>query len=146
MSPGLLVSGSPSLPLVSVHIFQPWWICHSRLVGGCRCVYPHERWVSSSKPSLNDHLHYPPDIDRTLNEDTTDKTYNTVLITIIFPLTLFPLCLLLQVRLGVYTENLFAFYFYRLIGKLTAYFQIQKFSSANQLPLPPHGVLVTGQV
>jgi hypothetical protein len=32
MSPGLLASGRPSLPIVSVHIFQLSRICHSRLV------------------------------------------------------------------------------------------------------------------
>jgi hypothetical protein len=31
----------------------------------------HERWGSSSDPSLNGHLHYPEDVDRTLNEETT---------------------------------------------------------------------------
>ncbi len=35
--------------------------------------FPHERWGSSSNPSLNDHLHYPTDVDRTLNEAATDK-------------------------------------------------------------------------
>ena len=38
------------------------------------------------------------------------------------PPTLSPLCLLLLVRLGVYILNLCAFYSYRLIGKLTAFF------------------------
>jgi hypothetical protein len=33
----------------------------------------HERWGSRSNPSLNDHLHYPADMDRTLNETATDK-------------------------------------------------------------------------
>ena len=33
----------------------------------------HERWGSRSDPSLNDNLHYPSDIDRTLNETTDDK-------------------------------------------------------------------------
>ena len=33
----------------------------------------HERWGSSSKPSLNGHLHCPTDIDRTLNESAADK-------------------------------------------------------------------------
>ena len=33
----------------------------------------HDRWGSSSDPSINGHLHYPNDIDRSLNEDTTDK-------------------------------------------------------------------------
>ena len=33
----------------------------------------HERWGSSSNPSLNVHLHYPTDIDRTLNETVVDN-------------------------------------------------------------------------
>ncbi len=33
----------------------------------------HESWVSSSDPSLNGHLHYPNDINRPLNETTSDK-------------------------------------------------------------------------
>ena len=56
------------------------------------------------------------------------KSYNTVLIIIIVPLTLSPLCLLLLVRLGGYTAIVCAFYFYRLIGKLTAVLQLQEFS------------------
>ena len=33
----------------------------------------HERFGSSSNPSLNGNLHYPNDIDRSINEDATDK-------------------------------------------------------------------------
>jgi hypothetical protein len=33
----------------------------------------HEGWGSSSDPSLNGHLHYPNDIDRSPIEDATDK-------------------------------------------------------------------------
>ena len=33
----------------------------------------HEHFGSSSDPSLNGNLHYPNDIDRSLNEDDTDK-------------------------------------------------------------------------
>jgi hypothetical protein len=33
----------------------------------------HERWGSTSDPTLNGHLHYPNDIDRSLNESVTDK-------------------------------------------------------------------------
>ncbi len=56
------------------------------------------------------------------------KLENIALIIITIPLTLSPLCLLLLVRLGDYTVNLYVFYFYKLIGKLTASFQIQEFS------------------
>ena len=33
----------------------------------------HERWGSSSDPSINGHLHYPNDVDRPLNETDADK-------------------------------------------------------------------------
>jgi hypothetical protein len=33
----------------------------------------HERWASSSDPSINRHLHYPNDLDRPLNEAAADK-------------------------------------------------------------------------
>ena len=33
----------------------------------------HERFGSSSDPSINGHLHYPNEVDRSLNEVTTDK-------------------------------------------------------------------------
>ncbi len=59
----------------------------------------HERWGSSTNPSLNGHLQNPADIDRTLNEAAADKVIQSVLIIIIVLLTLSPLCLLLLVRL-----------------------------------------------
>ena len=33
----------------------------------------HDRWGSSSDPSINGHLHYPNDLDGPLNETVTDK-------------------------------------------------------------------------
>ena len=33
----------------------------------------HDRFGSSSDPSINGHLHYPNDIDRSLNEAAADK-------------------------------------------------------------------------
>ena len=33
----------------------------------------HERFGSSSGPSINGHLHYPNDVDRSLNEAAADK-------------------------------------------------------------------------
>ena len=33
----------------------------------------HDRWGSSSDPSINGHLHYPNDIDRSMNEAVADK-------------------------------------------------------------------------
>jgi hypothetical protein len=56
------------------------------------------------------------------------KYGNIVLTTTITLLTLYHLCLLLRVRLGGYIANLSDFYSYRLIGKLTAFLQLQEFS------------------
>ena len=47
-------------------------------------------------------------------------------------LTLSPLYLLLLVRLGGYIVNLCSFYSYRLIGKLTAFLQLQELSFRNR--------------
>jgi hypothetical protein len=33
----------------------------------------HERWGSSTDPTLNGHLHYPNDLDKPLNEAAADK-------------------------------------------------------------------------
>ncbi len=40
----------------------------------------HDRFGSTSDPSLNDHLHYPHDIDKSLSETVVDKIrkYHTV--------------------------------------------------------------------
>ena len=57
------------------------------------------------------------------------KLDNIVLIIITTPLIMLsPLCLILLVRLGGYKVNLCVFYFYKLIGKLTASLQLQEFS------------------
>ena len=67
-------------------------------------------------------------IDRSLNEAAADKIrkyradYNNN------PPLPSLLCLLLLVRPGGYTVNLCAFYFYNLIGKLTASLQLQEFT------------------
>ena len=60
------------------------------------------------------------------------KYGNIALTTTITLLTLYHLCLLLLVRLGGYIVNLSDFYSYRLIGKLTAFLQLQEFSQRNQ--------------
>ncbi len=33
----------------------------------------HERFGNSTDPSINGHLHYPNDVDRSLNESASDK-------------------------------------------------------------------------
>jgi hypothetical protein len=56
------------------------------------------------------------------------KLENVSLTIITFHLMISPLCLLLLVRLGDYIVNLCDFYSYKLIGKLTAFLQLQEFS------------------
>ncbi len=74
--------------------------------------------------------HYPNDVDRSLDETAPDKIrryrpdYNNNP-----PVS--PLYLLCLVRLGDYMVNLCAFYFYKLIGKMTAFLQLQEFTLRN---------------
>ncbi len=77
---------------------------------------------------INGHLHYPNDIDRSLNETVTDKLENITLIIITIPPPVSPLYLLLLVRPRGYTVNLYSFYFDKLIGKLTVSLQFQEFN------------------
>jgi hypothetical protein len=77
------------------------------------------------------------------------KLENIALIIKTIPLTLSPLCLLLLVRLGGYTVNLCVFYFYTLIGKLTAFCSFRSSASVIWLcpvPPPPDSLLLTSQV
>jgi hypothetical protein len=107
------------------------------------CCLPRLAVGPSSKPSLNEQLHYPADLDRPLNEAAQrllTKLSDTVPTIIIVPLMLFPLCLLLLVRLDASTVSLCSFYFCRLIGKLTAFLQLQEFSLRN----PPFTTVARG--
>jgi hypothetical protein len=65
----------------------------------------HERFGSSSGPNINGHLHYPNDIDRSLNQAAVDK---------------------IRKYRADYNN-----YFYKIIGKLTAFLQLQEFSLSN---------------
>ena len=64
---------------------------------------------------------------------TLTRSENIVLTIIIIHLTLSRLYRLFLVRLGDYIVNLSDFYSYRLIGKLTAFLQLQEFSLRNQI-------------
>jgi hypothetical protein len=61
------------------------------------------------------------------------KYGNIVLTTTPGPRVWYHLCLLLIVRPVGYRVNLSDFYSYRLIGKLTAFLQLQEFSLRNQI-------------
>ena len=70
----------------------------------------HERVNRSSDLGLNGHLRYPNDNDRSLNEAAAEK--------------------ILKYRAD-YIVNSLDYYSYRIIGKLTAFLQIQEFSLRN---------------
>ncbi len=82
----------------------------------------HERFGSSSDPSINGHLHYPNDVDRSLNDTDPDKIrkyradYNNN------PPNTISLMTAIDSTSGDYMVNLCGFYFYKLIGKLTVFF------------------------
>ncbi len=84
----------------------------------------HDRFGGTSDLNVNGHLHYPNDIDRSLNETVTDKIPKYRMTIIITHLTLLHLFLILLVRLGGYIVNLCDFYSYRTIGKLTDFFAV----------------------
>ena len=92
----------------------------------------HDRFGSSTDPSLNGHLHYPSNIDRSLNEAAADKIrkyradYNNN------PPNTVSFMPAIASTSGGYILNLSDFYSYRLIGKLTAFLQLQEFSLRNQ--------------
>jgi len=95
-----------------------------------RCLrISHDRFGSSSDLCINGHLHYPNDVDRSLNEDPTNKIrkyrsdYNNNPPNFI---SFIPVIIKLLVRLGGYIVNLYDFYFYKLIGKLTAFLHLQE--------------------
>jgi hypothetical protein len=90
----------------------------------------HVRFGSSSHPSLNDHLHYPNDIDKSLNEAPGDKLRKYRVDYDNNP-PKSPLSLLFLVGLGGYKVNSLDCYSYRIIGKLTAFLKLQEFIFRN---------------
>jgi hypothetical protein len=122
------------------------WLAASRMQRPRRCLWC---WPPHRPPSINGHLRYPNDIDRSLNEAAADKIRkyradcNNPPPNAIF---FMPAIASTSGRLIV---NLRAFYFYKLIGKPTASLQLQEFSLRNiisSVPQPPRGVLLATQV
>ncbi len=81
----------------------------------------HDRFGRSFDPNLNGHLHYPHDIDRSLNESTIDKIRkyrsdhnNNPPNSVSFMLTIVSTS-------GRLHSKFVRFYSYSLIGKLTVY-------------------------
>jgi hypothetical protein len=92
----------------------------------------HDRMGSSGDPSLNGHLKYPNNLDQSLNDADVDKIrkyrpdYNNR------PPSVVSFMSLLLVRQAGYIVNLSEFYSYRIIGKLTAFLQLQEFNLRRQ--------------
>jgi len=101
----------------------------------------HERWEVVLTLVFIGNCIYPADLDRLLNEAAADTNlqyradYNNGPSTAI---SFMP-------ALDAYTVNLCAFYFRRLIGKLTAC-SFRSSACAINLSLPSRGILFTAQV
>ena len=91
----------------------------------------HDSFGSSSDPNLNGHLHYPNDIDRSLNEAAADKIrkyradYNNN------PPNAISFMPAVASTSGRLHSEFVRLYSYRLIGKLTAFLKLQEFSLRN---------------
>jgi hypothetical protein len=92
----------------------------------------HDRIGSSANPALNGTLHYPNNIDESLNQSANDKIRKYRADCNNNPPNVVAFMLVLLVRMVDCTVNLSGFYSYRLIGKLTAFLQFQEFSQRNQ--------------
>ena len=72
----------------------------------------HDRVGSSTDPTLNGHLRYPNNLNKSLNDAVTVKYENIALTTTTIHRVWCHLCLLLLVRLGGYITSLSDFYSY----------------------------------
>jgi hypothetical protein len=88
----------------------------------------HDRFGSSSDPSLHGNLHYPHNIDRSLIEVMVIKYGNIALTTTIALLTVYHLCLLLLVH-RLHSE------FARLLF-LQAHRETERFFATSRVQLP----------
>ena len=88
----------------------------------------HDRVGSSTDPTLNGHLRYPNKLDQSLNDTDTDKIrkyradYNNR------PPSAVSFMPAIASTSGRLLVNLSDYYSYRLIGKMTAFLQLQEFS------------------
>jgi hypothetical protein len=90
---------------------------------------PHDRVGSITDPTLKGHLRYPNNLEKSLNDTVSDKIrkyrpdYNNNPPSVVSFMT--------GITLSGYIVNLSDFYSYRLIGKLTVFFQLQEFILLN---------------
>ncbi len=88
----------------------------------------HDRFGSSSDPSLNGNLHYPNDIDKSLNETVGDKIRKYRVDCNNNPPNVVSLISVIPSTSGRLHSEFISCYSYRLIGKLTDFLQLQEFS------------------
>ena len=94
----------------------------------------HDRVGSSTDPILNGHLKYPNNLNQSLNDTAADKIrkyradYNNRPPSAVS----FMPAIASTLSQADYMVNLSDFYSYRLIGKLTVFFQLQEFSLRKQ--------------
>ncbi len=109
-----------------------------------------ECWGSISDPSLNGHLHYPQDVDRTLNESVTDKIrqyhsdYNNR------PSNTISFIPLIVSTSGCLHCEIVCLLFSQDHRETDRFFQFQEFIllnlPLNPVPLPSRGVLFTSPI
>jgi hypothetical protein len=93
---------------------------------------PHDRVVSSADPALNGHVRYPNNLDQSLNDAGTDKLrkYHTYY-NFNPPRGVGFMSAIVSTSGRLHSEFI-RIYSYRLIGKLTAFLQLQEFCHHNQ--------------
>jgi hypothetical protein len=89
----------------------------------------HERFGSSSDPSINGPVHYPNDVDRSPNEAAADKIRKYRADCNNNPPNAISFMPAIASTSG--NSEFVRFYFYKFIGKLTAFLQLQEFSLRN---------------
>ncbi len=82
----------------------------------------HDRWGSTSNPSINGRLHYPADFDRPLNESVIDKTLQYRTDCNIRPSNSISFMSSMVSTSGLLHCEFVLLYIDRLIGKLTGFF------------------------
>jgi hypothetical protein len=87
----------------------------------------HDRFDSTSDPSLNGNLHYPTDLDGPLNEAVTDKRRQYHTDHNNRPSNDISFMSAMATTSGSLHSEFVLLLFLRIIGKLTAFLQIQKF-------------------
>jgi len=93
----------------------------------------HDRVGSSTDPTLNGQIRYPNNLDQSLNDTAADKVRKYRTDYNMNPPNTVSFMPAIASTSGRLHSELSDFYSYRLIGKLTAFLQLQEFSLRNQI-------------